>query len=138
MAHAVPCIIPHRDSLSVTTVEGTAAFLIAATGGYQCEVEACIPSFLCSFTPQASMRPKMHQALSWTLEAQRCRDRTDQGRSWPCGDESGVCVCAEGDKATGRAGDETLACHQSAKVTGLGVSLPGLKSGPCHLLGQDA
>lgn len=89
-AHAVTFIIPHRDSLFITTVRGTAAFLITVTGGYQCEAEACIRSFFRSFVPQAFVRPGMQQALSSALGAQRCGDgRTDQTVSALQSSESG-------------------------------------------------
>lgn len=53
-----------------------------------------------------------------------------------------VCVCGggggRGDEATGRAGDEVLACLEIGEVAGSGISRPGLKFGPCHLLVQVA
>lgn len=65
-----------------------------------------IHSFIWSFIPQASVRPKMHQALCWALEAQRCRDGST--RSSPCRAYSLV----GGDEIINRSGDQIFMCYE--------------------------
>lgn len=99
-----------------TAVKGTADFLITATGGYQCEAEPCLHSFVRFFVGslpslcEAQDAPGVELGIGDT-ELRRGIHKSDKAQ--PCGAQS---LVVGGDKATSR-----LTCYESGKVPGSGA-----------------